>query len=263
MSADLDYLDHLVRESQRFLDVLSDASPDAPVPTCPDWNADDLLWHLAEVQWFWGTIVREGLTGDEAEERKPARPAERAALEAFFARSSSDLVNVLTATPPGTHAWTWSADQSVGFIRRRQAHEALIHRVDAELTTGQRTGMDPQLSADGVDEALRIMYGTPPWGSFTPDADTSIRLRSTDTGDSWVVTLGRFTGTDPDTGTTYDEPDLHADDVDAGGDPAATVSGTAEDLDCWLWHRPTRAPLERSGDPSVLERLEAIAAGIN
>lgn len=265
MSADLDYLDHLVRESQRFLDALSDAPSDEPVPTCPDWTADDLLWHLAEVQWFWGTIVREGLTGDEAQERKPVRPAQRAALKEFFARSSSDLVTVLTVTPPATHAWTWSVEQTVGFVRRRQAHEALIHRIDAELTAGSRTAMDPQLSADGVDEALRIMYGgTPPWGTFTPDADTSLRLRSTDTGHSWLVTLGRFTGTDPDSGTSYDEPDLHADDVDAGADAVATVSGTAEDLDCWLWHRPTRAPLAQSGDPVVLERLEAtLAQGIN
>ena len=119
--------------------------------------------------------------------------------------------SILAATPPDTPAWTWSEDQTVGFIRRRQAHEALIHRVDAELTAGRRTPMDPGLSADGVDEALRVMYGgAPPWGSFTPTGAGTLRLRASDTGDTWLVTTGRFTGTDPGDGTSYDEPDIHA-----------------------------------------------------
>ena len=106
---------------------------------------------------------------------------------------------ILAATPPDTPAWTWSEDQTVGFIRRRQAHEALIHRVDAELTAGRRTPMDPGLSADGVDEALRVMYGgVPPWGIFTPTGAGTLRLRAPDTGNTWLVTTGRFTGTDPD-----------------------------------------------------------------
>jgi hypothetical protein len=44
--------------------------------------------------------------------------------------------------------------QSLGLFLRRQAHEALIHRLDAELTMGERTPMDADINADGVDEAL-------------------------------------------------------------------------------------------------------------
>jgi hypothetical protein len=58
MAAELDFLDHLELESARFAEAIGGARPEAPVPSCPGWNADDLLWHLAEVQWFWGTIVR-------------------------------------------------------------------------------------------------------------------------------------------------------------------------------------------------------------
>ena len=61
------------------------------------------------------------------------------------------------------------------FIRRRQAHEALIHRIDAELTAGDRTPMDTDLSADGVDEALHFMdAGLRSWGA----SSTSRRRRS-------------------------------------------------------------------------------------
>ncbi len=266
MDRTVNYLDHLAHESARFADVLRGASPDIPVPTCPDWNADDLLWHLASVQWFWGEIVRQGVTEtSQARELEAERPADRAGVLAFYQQASRDLSEILSARSPDTEVWTWSSDHSVGFLRRRQAHEALIHRVDAELTAGSLTPLDPALSADGVDEALRVMYGgVPPWGSFTPDGGKTVRLRATDTGDSWLVHVGRFTGTDPDSNTAIEEPDIHPADTDPGSDAAATVAGSAGDIDCWLWRRPTVEPLERSGRQEVLDEFESIiAAGIN
>nr|MBA2560940.1 maleylpyruvate isomerase N-terminal domain-containing protein [Propionibacteriales bacterium] len=192
----------------------------------------------------------------------PKRPSTREGLQAFFARSSHDLQETLAAATPDTPAWTWAEEQTVGFIRRRQAHEALIHRVDAELAADNRTAMDPQLSADGVDEALRIMYGgVPDWGRFTPDATKTLRMLATDTGDSWFVTLGRFTGADPSNDKAHDEPDLSAADVDPGDHAAVTVSASAADLDCWLWHRATSGPIERSGDQMVLDEFESTIAG--
>jgi uncharacterized protein (TIGR03083 family) len=263
--SDLDFIAHLIRESARFADAIRQAAPAEPVPTCPGWTADDLLWHLAEVQWFWATIVRENVTGAAAQELKPPRPPERAGLLEFSGRASAELARVLAATPPDTGAWTWSDDHTVGFIRRRQAHEALIHRVDAELTAGRRSPLDPALSADGVDETLRVIYGAlPDWGTFTPDAGQTLRLRATDTGDSWLLTLGRFTGTDPDDGTWCDEPDARPADHDPGTTAAAEVTGAAADLDCWLWHRPPEGPVGQSGHREVLDRYQAaIAPGVN
>lgn len=265
MGTPVDHLRHLAQESARFVQVIREAPPDAPVPSCPEWNADDLLWHLGEVQFFWATVVREGVPGDRAEEFKPARPADRASLLKFFEEASGSLGQILAATPPEAAAWTWSVEQTAGFIRRRQAHEALIHRVDAELVTGNRSPIDPLLAADGVDEALRVMYaGVPDWGAFTPDPARTVRLRALDTGHTWFVTLGTFTGTDPASGTSYDEPDIEPAADDAGRPAGAEITGDAADLDCWLWHRPSRGHLQRTGDPEVLAGFEAaIAPGIN
>src|ERR1022692_1528421 len=264
MRTDLDYIAHLARESARFGEAIGQAGPAAPVPSCPDWTADDLLWHLGGVQWSWGVVVRDHMTGPQAGSLMPERPADRARLQAFYQRASRDLGQILTAAAPEAATWTWSDDQTVGFVRRRQAHEALIHRIDAELAAGSRTAVDPLLGADGVDEALRVMYGgVPEWGRFTPDDAKTVRIEATDTGDSWLVTLGRFTGTDPD-GTSYDEPDIHAADSDPGGETAALISGSAADLDCWLWHRPPPGQIECSGDKEVLSGFEAaIGPGIS
>jgi uncharacterized protein (TIGR03083 family) len=168
MGAAIDYVAHLGRESDRFAEAIAQASPNAPVPSCPGWTADDLLWHLGETQWLWATVVRDGVTGPEAEEAKPRRPADRAGLREFYLRASQDLRDSLAAAAPESAAWTWSTDQTAGFIRRRQAHEALIHRIDAELVAGNRTATDSRLCADGVDEALRVMYGDVPTGAASP-----------------------------------------------------------------------------------------------
>jgi len=262
MTASLDFDTHLARESARFAKALRAAPPDARVPTCPDWDVDDLLWHLAKVQAFWATIVRDKIIDvAQAEQVDAVRPDDRSGLFAYFDRSSRGLQTVLAATrDDGTPAWTWSTDQTVGFIRRRQAHEALIHRLDAELTAGLRTPMDPALCADGVVEVLGVMYGgAPPWGTFAPVDGRTVQLAATDTGDSWLVALGRFTGIDPADDAAVDESDIRVLDRDSG-DVAARISGTAADLDCWLWHRPTLRPIERTGDTNVLAEFSAVVA---
>jgi uncharacterized protein (TIGR03083 family) len=260
----LDYLDHLARESERFAVALLEADAAAPVPTCPGWDADDLLWHLAEVQSFWGSIVSQRLqTRAETRALKFERPADREALRAFYARASQELQDGLASAAAETAVWTWSEDHSVGFIRRRQAHEALIHRLDAELTAGQRTAMDAELSADGVDEVVRIMYGElPDWCTFTERGGT-VRISATDTGDSWHVTVGRATGVDPDDGEVVDEPAFQVAGSDDGQPAGASITGSAADLDCWLWRRPTVGTLDQSGDSDVLAAIgQAIDSGL-
>jgi Mycothiol maleylpyruvate isomerase N-terminal domain len=145
--------------------------------------------------------------------------------------ASTDLGKALASASPVNPAWTWSDDKTVGFIIRRQAHEALIHRIDAELTVGQRRSvMDRQLSADGVDEALRVMYGggLPVWGTFAPDARHTVRVRASDTSDSWFVTLGRFSGADPDDSKSYDQEGIQVARVDPGGPSAASCLRRAD-----------------------------------
>jgi hypothetical protein len=112
-----------------------------------------------------------------------------------------------------------------------------------------------------VAEVLGLMYGgAPPWGTFTPTGET-VAVRITDTGTDLLVALGKFSGTDPDDGKTYeDEDDLNL--VDTGAEPAATVTGTAADLDAWLWKRRTGWAdgdgVSMEGDRITIEKLETI-----
>jgi len=256
----MDYLAHLRADSQRFAQALSACDPTAPVPSCPDWTAADLLWHLGEVQLFWGTIVDQRLRDpDGAEGTKPERPDDYGALLAFYLAASSGLIDTLAATPDDTAVWTWfDNDQTVGFVRRRQAHEALIHRLDAELTVGDVTDVDAELATDGVVEVLDCMYsGVPSWGTQTRSGLVG-RISTTDTGGNWLVELGTFSGTSPNTGTVYtDEGTITRID---DGEPTFTVSGVARDLDAWLWNRPTSTDIAVDGD--YAQFVEIIRSGV-
>jgi uncharacterized protein (TIGR03083 family) len=247
----------LADESDRFAAALRDVPGDRDVPTCPEWTAADLLWHLTEVQAFWAAVAA-GTVVDPADVIRPERPNDHGGLVDAFTRASADL-RAAVASDPATPCWTWfEPQQHVGWVARRQAHEALIHRVDAELTAGRRvTEPDAALAADGVDEMLSVFLGEPPaWGDFHADG-AAARLRASDTDDVWTVELGTLSGTSPDSGRTY--TDLQAarvvDDVDH---PSVALIGTAWDLDRWLWGRGDRGDLVLDGDADVAARLRTM-----
>lgn len=259
------YLQHLESESARFRAVLAVCDLSSRVPTCPDWNAADLLWHLTGVQRFWAHVVATRPAPPEQEEGGDPRPATREELLTAFDEASAELVSVLAQAPPADRAWTWAADpedHTVAFILRRQAHEALIHRLDAEQAGGTASAVDAPLAADGVREALEVMYGgCPPWGTFTP-GDDLVRLDATDTGDEIWVRLGIFGGTDPRSGTTYaDEPDLQVvDPPDEETEPDVVIDGPAAALDAWLWHRGGEDEISVAGDRETFARFEAVVS---
>lgn len=246
------YLEHLARDSDRFREVLAATEPGTRVPGCPEWDADDLLWHLASVQWFWSQVVARRPAGPE-ELTEPERPSGRVALLDLFDEATAALRTGLAAASPDEPAWSWSEDQTVGFTVRRQAHEALVHRLDAEQAAGAETPMDPALAADGVVEVLDVMYGAaPPFGSWSP-RDAWVRVDLTDTGHRCWVQVGWFTGTSPG-GEVLDGDDIRVV-GDPGRDPHVVVSGTAADVDAWLWQRRDREVVSIEGDETVWERF--------
>lgn len=250
----------LARESRRFHAAFSGCPSDAGVPSCPGWKADDLLWHLAAVQWNWARLVLTGATTREQQravgQETPARPAERPALLAFAEEATLELLDALEKRPDDTPAWTWfPPDQSVGFIRRRQVHEALIHRVDAELTAGVPVStLQPELAEDGIDEVFEVMWAAPSWCRFEA-VGRPVQVRATDVERTWLLQPGRGHGLEPGSGDAVDEPTA----IQAGdGTPAAALLGTAAELDRWLWGRGDT--VQREGDAEALARIEDVVA---
>ena len=256
------YLDHIRSDSARFREVLSGCDPEARVPGCPEWDAADLLWHLAEVQWFWAKTIRtRPAAPEDVEEPAPPRPASCAELLETFDTFSHSLIDELERADPQEPAWHWSSQQTVATSYRRQAHEALIHRLDAEQTAGSETPLDPELAADGVLELVEVMYGgpAPEWGRIEP-GDRHVRFDLTGPDGSPLETIWvqpcTFYGTEPESGKNYDGPHLVVVD-DPGTEPDAVVRGAAADVDAWLWKRRDESGIEVTGDPAAYEAFRA------
>lgn len=256
----MDRLAVISSDSARFLQLLASADPGAPVPACHEWTVHDLLWHLTEVQWFWGSIVAGRLADPgPAEEGKPDRPDDHEAATVLFDVSTRRLQDALAVADDQDQVWTWyPPDQTVGFVRRRQMHEAVVHRVDAEQATGHQSVIDSEVATDGIDEILRVMIGDiPPWATFEPDG-TALRIESSDMdGRRWGVAFGRMRGTSPVTGRDYD---MDASSVGLDAENAdGVLTGRVASLYLWLWGRASPEDLTSEGNDALPRRLRALA----
>jgi uncharacterized protein (TIGR03083 family) len=235
-------------EAQRFSDVLASAAPDARCPTCPDWTASDLLWHLTEVHQFWAGVLSQNARTDAdlatVEQAKPERPTAMADLLALREAATSALLDQLDLLDDTEPRWSWwPADQTVGFTRRMQTYETTMHRVDAELTAGQP--IDPiasDVAAGAVDHAVDVMWGWLPEGA-TYEALAVVEFVARDVDQRWLVEVG----------VASDRPRA----VRAtAGEPTATVSAPVVDLALWAWTRG--GAVEISGDAASIAALEAV-----
>lgn len=248
---------HIRAEADRFDEVLAGTDLTRRVPTCPDWNGLKLLQHLTGVHQFWATVIGDRLDEDgvaQFEENRAQPPDDPVRVHELRRQATADLLAALTARDPAEPAWSWfPPDQTVGFTWRMQTHEATMHRVDAELTEGLDIGpITPEVAADGIDHVLEVM-----WAWAPPDAERqptgTLALQATDTGQTWLADTFRWSG--KSWGQTF--TDQAACVRATAGEPTASVSGTAEDLDLLVWNRATRG-IARSGDPQVLKVFQAV-----
>ncbi len=240
-------------EAQRLADVLAATAPEARCPTCPDWSAADLLWHLTEVHFFWaGVLERNARTESDisaVEGAKPARPGGMPDLLALRAQATDALTGQLALLDDADPRWTWwPPDQTVGFTRRMQICEATMHRVDAELTAGLAIApITPDVAAGAVDHAVDVMWGWPADGAgYEPRA--VVEFVASDTGQRWPVEVG----------ATIEWPRA----VRAiAGAPTATVSAPVVDLALWAWTRGGSVEITGEAD-SVAALREVVDNGM-
>lgn len=226
-----DYIDALQEQAARFASALRDSPFDARVPSCPDWTALDLVRHVVQVYAHKTAVLRAGkaVSGRDVDAAGDAPFPE--ALERHDA-VVADLAGVLAGLDPDAAAWTWmegAGESTVGAWARRMAHEALVHRVDAELTAGMAISpVDVALPIDGVNEVLTWMAGDPDVVAEEESSAGSSGTVLLDYGDAaWLVELGdgRHLVSPAHTGARAD--------VRVSSDPMA--------LDLLLWGRPSPA----------------------
>ncbi len=246
------YLEHIRVDASRLSDVAG-RGVDVGIPCCDGWTVRTVVAHVGDIYAEKAALVDEGWT--ERQDRRFGIPGEP--VTEWFDASAAHLLDVFSHHDPEETVWTWfEPDQTVGFWYRRLAHETLIHRIDVEQAHGIPSIIDESLAADGVDEVLAVyISGAPQWGSIALE-DRSARLEVP--GRSWWVRLGRFSGRSPATGNTYtDLPALEL--VDGEASSHVEISGTAGDMDRWLWGRGSLDDLSVTGDRTIAEAVRTVA----
>lgn len=169
----MDWIGAIEQHTTAFCEVAASTDGSTPVPTCPGWVLDDLVWHLYEVQHFWHHVITHRPDPPSTYE-EPVRASTLPQPDSMREISAS-LTEALRQAQPSDAAWSWSGPthQNVGFTRRRQAHEAYVHLVDAVLAAGAPLpDVDRAFALDGLDEALSVFVaGNPAWSVFEPSDD--------------------------------------------------------------------------------------------
>lgn len=213
--AELATYEHLLRSAVDDPSLLGRA-----VPACPGWTLHDLTDHLGGVHRWVVTAIREG-HGRGASAPAPSDPAD---LVEWFRSGAEELLAALHGDPKAP-AWSFSREpghRTLGFWQRRQMHENLIHRVDAEQACGLTVHLDAEVAADGIAEVFDVFVPRMRARGVLGDLARPVLLRRSDGPGEWLAG-------DP-------------------GDPVATASGSAADLDLVLWKRAPAGKLTWSGD---------------
>lgn len=234
-----EFLAAIERDGAAFRAAAIAAGLDADVAACPGWTVADLVWHLAEVHYFWGTVVAQH-AGSWQEVVRIDRAPDAELLDAFDTHRQR-LVDVLSSHDPSEEVWTWSADHSVGFVARRMAQETAVHAWDAALAAGSPVDLDAELASDGIDEFLQhflpdVADGVAPIGG-------SVHIHCGDVAGEWTIR--------PNDGG-FDVTREHA-----KGDCA--LRGTASNLLLVLWRRVGAHAIDVVGDAEVADRFLATA----
>lgn len=231
------YLDAIAGNATALVDAAEVAGLDARVPSCPDWAVADLLAHIGQVhRWAAANATRDA-DAEFWSSRKITAPA--APERADWVREGATMLVTALDLDPEASAWTFGDFPStVGFWQRRQAHETVMHRVDAQLAAGTVDAIDPTLAVDGIDELLWLLP-LRAWAKPDPTRSGTAHLHCTDVEGEWLL--------------EFTSEGMRTERVHAKGDVA--IRGTASDLLLWISGRGSVDVFEVFGDDARLAML--------
>ncbi|HEU5159122.1 MAG TPA: maleylpyruvate isomerase family mycothiol-dependent enzyme [Streptosporangiaceae bacterium] len=220
--------------------------PGAPVPSCPDRTAGEVIRHLGGVY----RRVAGWIRAQAPPQTWETAPAAGADLIDWFQRGADDLYAELARRAPGEPCATWwPYDETVHFWWRRMAHETLVHRTDIESAFGPVGPIDRDVATDGVDEVLTTWLGYRLIAYVLPETPPERRYHGT----------GQVIGVAA--GTRVWRVELRESSVDISPelphDADALVLGGPAEVYLWLWGRRDDTAVRITGDRTATTALRA------
>ena len=243
--ADMDHqtlCDLLIAESPTTVAAFRSADPAAEVPSCPDWTVADLARHLGGIHRWVEHVVRTRAQQRETAPKDPDRPAEGASADEWAdwldagLRRLTDTLSAADGTEP---VWCWGDGTDVAWWSRRQLHETIVHRIDAQLAAGAPWSVEPAVAVDAIDEHLANIAASAYFSSGVANltGEGSLHLHATDAEGEWMITL---------TPNGFEITHEH-------GKGTVAARGEAQDLLAAVTNRGKLDELEVFGDVDLLQ----------
>jgi uncharacterized protein (TIGR03083 family) len=212
-----EYIAEIERASKSMRDIYSESVANNRVPSCPDWNFQQLMLHLADVQSHWAKTI---LNPDATEEMDFINHTTDRDIVDWAELKTNELINAIkdVALDKPCATW-WSSPKTAEAISRHQAQEAIVHAWDAHLATGQDIPRPHAVALDGIAEWINAH------NEWTEAKDFTIIFAPTDSSET--ITWNR-------------------------GGESVTLSATASDLTLFLNGRRAIDQLTITGDKSVI-----------
>ncbi|MFI1582170.1 maleylpyruvate isomerase family mycothiol-dependent enzyme [Embleya sp. NPDC020630] len=245
----MDYVrfQHLFQAEGLRLGQAAVTDMDAPVPSCPGWTVADVVRHSVLMY----TDATGQLRSDGRPEGRPqpGGPSDKGDLLDTYTRAHAALVAEMArrdpldpveadlpeAAVPEVLERDGPDPGTVGFLARRMAREAAVHRADIEMAVGTPGPLDAQQALDGIDEVLGVLLPAHYDGGARDGASgRTIGVHSN--RHHWRLTMQRG-------GLTISREPGFSD---------AAVTGEPAELLLYLWGRRPGTVVSRTGDRTVL-----------
>lgn len=240
------YADHVLADVELFAGVLERGPLDAAVAACPGWDVARLAVHLGTIHRWARHNATHASPPENTSAFKPEPSLDGAGLGAWLQAGAADLADTLRSLDPDAPTWhPFLVAKVAGVWPRRQAHETVIHRWDAEQAVGSPSPIDADLASDGIDEYFELGVSRKVTREHLEYPTGSLHVHCTDVEGEWFVWA--------------DDEGYHVERIHQKGD--AALRGPAEALLLRLWGRTSEGAGELSpiGDESVLESWLSIA----
>ncbi|GAY08133.1 maleylpyruvate isomerase family mycothiol-dependent enzyme [Pseudonocardia sp. N23] len=184
----------LFEENVLFADLVRDADPDLPVPTCPEWTMRKLGAHVGRGDRWAAAIVAtratEPVDTRTVADGKAPLPADE--FGAWMRGGVTALAEAVENVGPDTPVWTFTGPKPAAWWLRRRLHEQTVHRADAAIAVGASFDISPALAADGLSEWLDLLAARPGAGGDMLPGGATMHLHSHDAdglgaSGEWVV----------------------------------------------------------------------------
>lgn len=198
----MDFAALLIAENDAFAELIADADPATPVPSCPPWTLEQLMRHVGRGDRWCAHIVAEQSMEPVDPTTVPGGkpPADRDGRITWLREGPRLLLGAVAATGEQTPVWTFLGPRPARWWIRRRLHETVVHRADAALALDAGFDVDPAVAADAITEYLEravVRAGAegPAGGDRPLGEGQSIHLHATDPGTDaeWTI-LGRPDG---------------------------------------------------------------------